>query len=94
MAQIKTARNLRTFLQVLSFAALPNIASAANPIITLQVSSEQHPGGYAQFKLYLTQPARISSSGMSIQFDPSIFAALGTGVCVSSLSASLGGKAC
>jgi hypothetical protein len=70
MADLTAARNL----QVVFLALLSNIASAANPTITLQVSSETAPaGGYAQFKFYLTEPARISSAGISIQFDPSIF---------------------
>jgi len=74
MADLTPVRNLRTLFQVLSLALLPNIASAANPTVILQVSSETAPpGGYAQFKFYLTQPARISSAGIAIQFDPSIF---------------------
>jgi len=49
--------------------------SAANPTITLQVSSETAPstGGTAQFKIYLTQPALVSTASISMTFDPTIF---------------------
>lgn len=47
---------------------------AANPAITLQVSSETAPpGGYAQFKISLTAPALVSTASISMTFDPTIF---------------------
>ncbi len=47
---------------------------SANPSITLQVSSETAPaGGTAQFKIFLTQPALVSTASISMTFDPAIF---------------------
>src|SRR5579872_4286565 len=59
------------------FALLPVAASilfAANPALTLQVSSETGPpGGYAQFKVSLTSPTLVSSGSVTMNFDPAIF---------------------
>jgi hypothetical protein len=47
---------------------------AANPAITLEVSSETAPpGGYAQFKIILAAPALVSTASISMTFDPTIF---------------------
>ena len=52
----------------------PGVLFAANPTITLQVSSETAPpGGYAQFKITLTEPALVATAGISMKFDPAIF---------------------
>ncbi|MGA3190332.1 MAG: hypothetical protein ABSF22_24770 [Bryobacteraceae bacterium] len=60
--------------RILLPALLANVLSAANPSITLQVSSETAPpSGYAQFKISLTSPALISTAGVSMAFDPTIF---------------------
>jgi uncharacterized protein (TIGR03437 family) len=51
-----------------------NPVSAANPGITVQVSSETAPsGGYAQFKVSLTAPALVSTAAVSMTFDAAIF---------------------
>src|SRR5579862_2712876 len=64
----------RIFHQLLLFALLANVLWAANPSITLQVSSETAPpGGYAQFKISLTSPALVSSAGLAMKLDPTIF---------------------
>lgn len=53
---------------------LASALMAANPSLTLQVSSETAPaGGFVQFKVYATAPALISSGIVGVQFDPSIF---------------------
>jgi len=59
---------------VLFFALLSNALLAANPGITLQVSSETAPpGGYAQFKISLATPTLVSSGSVAMSFDPTIF---------------------
>jgi uncharacterized protein (TIGR03437 family) len=59
---------------VLFFALLSSVLFAANPALTLQVSSETAPpGGYAQFKISLTAPALVSSASVTMNFDPTIF---------------------
>lgn len=59
-------------LTLLPLAA--SILFAANPALTLQVSSETAPpGGYAQFKVSLTAPTLISSGSATMNFDPTIF---------------------
>jgi uncharacterized protein (TIGR03437 family) len=64
--------NLCRFSVQLLFLALP--ASAANPSIALRVSSETAPpGGYAQFKVFVTSPTLISSASITMTFDPAIF---------------------
>ena len=62
------------FPQLLLLGLCATILDAANPSITLQVSSETAPpGGYAQFKVSLTTPALVSTASISMTFDPTIF---------------------
>jgi hypothetical protein len=62
------------FTQLTLFALSANCLSAANPAITLQVSSETAPpGGYVQFKISLASPALVSTASVSMTFDPAIF---------------------
>jgi len=62
------------FFPQLLLALCGNILFAANPSITVQVSSETAPpGGYAQFKISLTAPALVSSGSVTMNFDPAIF---------------------
>jgi uncharacterized protein (TIGR03437 family) len=47
---------------------------AANPSIALQISSETAPaGGTAQFKIFVTPPALVSTASISMTFDPNFF---------------------
>ncbi len=66
--------NSREFFRVFLLALLPGALASSNPTITLQVSSETAPpGGYAQFKIYLTEPALVSTAHIAMRLDPSIF---------------------
>jgi uncharacterized protein (TIGR03437 family) len=63
-----------TFIQLLLLTLVPGSLCAANPTITVQVSSETAPpGGTAQFKIALSAPALVSTAAISMTFDPTIF---------------------
>jgi hypothetical protein len=62
------------FPQLVLLALSGNILGAANPSINVQVSSETAPpGGTAQFKIFVTPPALVSTASISMTFDPTIF---------------------
>src|ERR1700722_3420802 len=62
------------YRSALFFTLLSNVLLAANPSISLHVSSEtEPPGGYAQFKISLASPTLVSSGSVSMNFDPAIF---------------------
>ncbi|HEV3199687.1 MAG TPA: hypothetical protein VGZ73_17405, partial [Bryobacteraceae bacterium] len=64
---------------LLALAACVSGAEAANANLALQVSAETAPpGGWAQIKIFLTTPALVSSGRIVMDFDPSVFRALGT----------------
>jgi hypothetical protein len=62
------------FPQLLLLALSANFLGAVNTSITVQVSSETAPpGGTAQFKIFVTPPALVSTANISMTFDPTIF---------------------
>jgi len=62
------------FTRCALLAFLTASLGAASPSLTLQISNETAPaGGTAQFKIFVTPPALVSTASVSMIFDPTIF---------------------